>query len=264
MSAALLSCVLLLSAKDATDPDRLDDATLAERADAAFAEGVRLRSDADAARPCFRRAADYYEALRRRGVRNPALFRNLGNALLLADDLPGAILSYRRGLRLAPHDAELRACLAAARAQVMTPPAQPKEERPPLRTRVPPAWWFGGAALLYGLACVGVLRWRMTRRTQPLWFTVVWLGAAASLTVGGVEAVRVGRSDDRTLVVISEDGTVLRQGNGTAYPPRLDAKLNAGVEAVLLFERDGWLQIELANGVVGWVPAKDALIDRET
>ena len=38
--------------------------------------------------------------------------------------------------------------------------------------------------------------------------------------------------------------------------------VNQGVEARLLFERDGWLQIELSGGEVGWVRAEYAVVDR--
>jgi hypothetical protein len=38
--------------------------------------------------------------------------------------------------------------------------------------------------------------------------------------------------------------------------------VNRGVEARLLFEREGWAQIELAAGEVGWVPREYLLVDR--
>src|SRR5262249_23106328 len=68
------------------------------QAETSFTEGVRLREEPDKARPQFRRSADLFAELHRRGIANPALFRDEGNACLLADDLPGAILAYRRGL----------------------------------------------------------------------------------------------------------------------------------------------------------------------
>jgi len=262
MPSVLLTCALLLPAAADADLSSPDDAAVAAQADAAFTEGVALRDDADKARPCFRRAADCYEELLRRGVANPALYRDLGNALLLADDLPGAVLAYRRGLRLAPRDEELRQSLESARSQVEAPPARPAEQRPSAWTLLRPGWWLGGAAVLYGLACVGVTRWRMTRRTAPLGGAVLLLAAVCFLAGGGVLSARAGRGDPRPVVVIARDRTPLYQGNNTAYPRRIDAPLNAGVEAVLLVERDGWLQIELADGVVGWVPADRARVDR--
>jgi hypothetical protein len=55
------------------------------------------------------------------------------------------------------------------------------------------------------------------------------------------------------LVVIADDGVLLRKGNGEAYPRRYDTPLNRGVEARLLYARGDWLQIELTSGEVGWV-----------
>src|SRR5262245_44765320 len=77
----------VVATKDAADADVL------RQAKESFAEGVRLREEPDKARPLFRKSADLFEELRRRGVANPALFRDQGNACLLADDLPGAILA---------------------------------------------------------------------------------------------------------------------------------------------------------------------------
>ena len=48
--------------------------------------------------------------------------------------------------------------------------------------------------------------------------------------------------------------TELRTGNSDEYPRRQDARLPAGVELKVLNERGGWLHVELANGVAGWVP----------
>src|SRR5438876_10378847 len=49
------------------------------------------------ARKSFQRAAARYESLLDEGFTDPDLYLNCGNAYLLADDLPKAILVYRRG-----------------------------------------------------------------------------------------------------------------------------------------------------------------------
>src|SRR4051794_7722758 len=100
---SLLCCVLL-----STDElSALGEAELLQRAEAAFQEGSRLRDSPTQARPAFARAATLYRELRRRGVRNVDLDRNTGRAALLGHNLPAAILAFRQGLRLSPHDAEL-------------------------------------------------------------------------------------------------------------------------------------------------------------
>ena len=106
-------------------------------------------------------------------------------------------------------------------------------------------------------------RWLMTRRG--------WLLAAGGLALAlvavlafllVVEMQRARFEAEHALVVIARDNVLLRKGNGDAYPPRYDTPVNHGVEARLLFARNGWLQIELNGGEVGWVPGNAALVDR--
>jgi hypothetical protein len=262
--AAATFLILLTTPAAAGD---LPDAELAGQAAAAFAEGIRLRDDAAHARPHFTRAAEGYEELRLRGVDNPALYRNLGRAYLLAGNLPRALLSYRQGLRRYPGDAGLRADLTAARERVVYPPytslGRPvPERRPPWWPHPSPGSLAGAAALSYALGWVGLTLWRMTRRGRLLTAGVAGLAVATGLVVWAVVAGREEEDAEvHPAVVVAADGVRLRRGDGPAYPPRYDTPLNRGVEARLLFQRDDWLQIEMADGEVGWVPRKAVLVD---
>jgi hypothetical protein len=62
-------------------------------------------------------------------------------------------------------------------------------------------------------------------------------------------------------VVIARDGVLLRRGSSRAFPPRYETRLKAGMEGRLLFERGGWLQVELSGGEVGWVPRSAVVVD---
>ena len=240
---------------------------IAQHAEEEFRLGVEQRGDRDRAVPHFRTAADYFDELRRRGASNPELYRNLGNACLLADDLPQAVLAYRRGLRLSPTDADLLAGLDEARKRVNYSTEggfgrPPDDRRPPWLPRVGSEWFFAAAAVFYVAACFLFTRWLMTRRGRLLASSVVLAIAAAGLTVLIVLAVQSEREErERPLVVVSQDGLILRKGDGLTYPPRYDTPLNRGVEARQLFERDGWMQIELTGGEVGWAPRESLLID---
>lgn len=68
----------------------------------------------------------------------------------------------------------------------------------------------------------------------------------------------------QSLVVIAEDGVLLRKGNHENFPPRYETPLNRGVEAQLLFERGDWLQIQLGGGEIGWVRRTLVLRDDQT
>jgi hypothetical protein len=241
---------------------------LAAQARAAFAEGVRLREEPDRARPLFRRAANLFEELRRRGAANPALFRDSGDACLLADDLPGAILAYRRGLRLAPNDRDLQLLLAAAREQVVyvqpgTFSRPPSSSRPPWLPRLPVRAGLMLAGAGYALAWVSLARWWMVRRGPFLSLGLAAFAVTALLAAGvTVEDLQDRDEEARPLVVIAADGVLLRKGNAGAYPRRYEAPVNRGVEARLLFRRGDWVQIELSGGETGWVPRAYVLIDR--
>jgi tetratricopeptide (TPR) repeat protein len=243
------------------------DQTILERAEKEFQEGVSLRQDREQARPHFRKAADYLEALRQNGVANALFYRNLGNAHLLADHLPQAILSYRRGLCLSPEDAVLRECLAEARQRVAYPPSRDlgrpqNENRPPWMPYVRTQWLIGAAFVCYVLGCVFTTRWRMVRRPRFLAGGIIFL--VLSAFCGGWLVIRAAEDRDRAvhpLVVIARDGVLVRRGNSMAFPVRYDTPLNRGVEARLLYERAGWLQIQLFGGEIGWVPHEAALVD---
>ncbi len=261
MTLAVL-LVLLLPTADGTDLE------LAGRAETAFQDGVKLRAKGEHALDQFRTAAVCYEELRRRGIENAELEQNLGNAYYLADDLPRAILAYRRGLRRAPLDPTLRDCLSEAREQVVYPD-NTVFGRPALLATRPflPGWLnnclLAAAALLYAAGCTMVARLLMVRRWRWLVGGTVALLAAGLLTwFLGQYARTLAAEDAHPLVVIAEDGVLLRKGDGLAFPPRYDTVVNRGVEARLLFERDGWVQIELSGGEVGWVLGEYVLVDR--
>jgi hypothetical protein len=251
--------VTLALAAVATPPS---DADLLVAAESAFAEGLRLRAKGERGAGAFRQAARAYEELRDRGAENPDLYRNLGNARLLAGDLPRAILAYRLGLRLAPADDGLRRLLTSAREQVVfaegSALGRPVEEIRPGWLRAPrPGWLFGLAVVAYSAGCVCLTRWWMLRQGRLLVCAVVALAVAAGL--GGRVAVQWWSGPPRPIVVVARDGVFLRKGNGTAFPPWFDTPLNRGVEAELVHESGGWLQVELPGGEVGWVSAAEVV-----
>ena len=107
----------------------------------------------------------------------------------------------------------------------------------------------------------------MTRRGWLLVVAVICLLAASQptslLTLFLLDADRRHHADaERTLVVIKDDGVLLRKGDSLKYPPRYKTPLNRGVEARLVRERGEWAQIELVGGEIGWVPRSFVLIDR--
>lgn len=260
---------LIVAALHAGEVDltRLTPTELKDRGEAAFADGSRHRDDPDAARPCFHSAANCFEELRRRGARNATLYRNLGHSYLLCGDLPQAILSYRRGLRFTPGDGDLNAGLLVAREHVTYPPGSRLGRPGPAGraswlARVSGEWVVAGAAFFYIGACASLTRWLMTRRGLVLAAALAALVGAGLLTAVAVAEARGTPSGP--LVVIADDGVLLRRGDSLSYPPRYETPINRGVEGHLLAERGNWLQIELSGGEAGWVMREYVLVDEDS
>jgi hypothetical protein len=102
----------------------------------------------------------------------------------------------------------------------------------------------------------------MTRRRLLLAGSLAALSGAGLLTFVAVSDA--AGKPSKPLVVIAEDGVLLRKGDGLSFPPRYPTPVNRGVEGQLLAERGKWLQIELSGGEVGWLMREYALVDRES
>jgi hypothetical protein len=244
------------------------DRDVLTQAEAAFQRGTTARSRPSKARKAFAESADAYETLYQLGARNAELCRDEAHAAWLSGRLPLAILAYRRGLRLAPADAELQEELEQARDAVFYPPAAPV--RPP-----PPAWptwlpWPTPGLLLilaltaYVIGWTATVRWLMVRRVRP-----VLVGLAAFLSAAILGGWWAWDEADylwevqHPLVIVRADGAALRTGNGPSYPRHETLPtLARGMEARQLFERGDWLQVEFPGDLIGWVRAADVLVDR--
>jgi hypothetical protein len=243
--------------RGATDPGLVDAAT-------AYYAGLAERADSAKAREHFARAAGAYEAAWDRGARTPAVARNMAQARYLTGDLGRCIGDYRQGLKVFPHDADLRNGLAFARGRVEYPLVGDLADM--ARPRDPPSLLDRLAVSPTRLAVIALGLWTVG------WFVLAraWITARGGLALSGGSLVLLAMliggwlewEDARMrarwaepAAVVSAPGTDLRTGNSGEYAKRIDGRLPAGVEVRVLNERGGWLQLELADGTVGWAPA---------
>jgi hypothetical protein len=215
------------------------------------------------------RAGKCYDKLMAMGFDHPDLFLGCGNSHLLADDLPNAILAYRRGISHYPLNAALWNNLELARDQVAYPGSAARhrpsgEDWPPFLPGPTPNDVLFSALTLHGLAWVAVTAWLMTRRR---WVAVTAAALfAAALLAGGLWAYlqyRIAEDQRQPLVVVAVNGMTLRRGNGTLYPRHPDLpQVNRGMEGRLLSERGEWVQVQFPGGEIGWLPSAAVLVDR--
>jgi len=177
------------------------------------------------------------------------------------DTLARRVNDLRRGLMADPSSKKLHAELEIARSEVPYPEADMRPSGNRWRYWLPPAGLGAvavGGCLLGGAALV---RWRNVR--APVWLFTAMLAFLVAMVsaVGRVVDSRQRSNDESSTPVVLKATTELRRGNGPDYPKRIETPLPAGVEARRLFERGDWLQVELANGIVGWVPRESAFAD---
>jgi len=231
---------------------------------AAFMEGRRLLAAGKDARPEFRRAEEQFREATNEWLPTPGMCTNMGNAAFLAGDLPYAILAFRAGLYLDRHDPVLQANLAYARAQVVYPPGARGRPAADPWPRWLPRWntgtMLGTGLVAYSLAWIGALAW--WRRRGPWLATValVGFGLAAAAVYGWRLQLTQWRMDvEFPPIVIAEEYTPLRTGNGPSYPRHPDLPmLRRGMEARRLAVRGDWIQVQFASGETGWIPITDA------
>lgn len=234
-------------------------------ASAMYTLGLEQRADTEHAQQAFRDAAFAYERVWERGGQTPDVAANMGQAYFLAGELNQSIVAYRRGLAHFPQDRTLRAGLSEVRARVAYPRtgelaemARPRDPQP-FAGDVPP-----------------ILLWVVFMTCHAFgWYALVraWLhgpwsrwALGASFVVGSLafgtwfvwQSQQAADYWQQPTAVVRSGGVELRLGNSNEYPRRFDGRFPEGVELAILGERGGWLQVELANGMVGWIPQQAA------
>jgi hypothetical protein len=82
------------------------------------------------------------------------------------------------------------------------------------------------------------------------------MSALSLLFAGSLAADEISYNKNRPGVIISSEVSA-RKGNSETYESSFKEPLHSGTEFILLEERGGWLNIELADARTCWVPAKD-------
>jgi len=245
-------------AQDAT----LERASTLEDALAKFEQASALpRAESAKALRLYRESADAYEALISSGVRNGAVYYNLGNTYYRLGDIGRAILAYRRAECYEPRNAEVLANLRTARSLRIN------QIEVPARSRLVQNllfWQAHTSARGRGVfaAVVFTLAWGflIARLFTPRrWLVGLFLGCIVLAAAAGVSAAWQ-LHHERTHpdgVILAED-VVARTGNGPSYQPKFEENLQPGVEFTLMEHRGDWLRIRLPNDEQGWIPADTA------
>ncbi|MDA9858636.1 BatD family protein [Rubripirellula sp.] len=196
------------------------------------------------------------------GVQNDDLYFNLGSLYQRTGDLGRAAAYYRRALRLNPIEPRYQTWLGEVETELGLS-----------RTRMADSGW---GDWLSSWHAVIPLRWSLTTFVIAwfaFWLLVVLrlLGMRSFSTpaaiccflvlveagiVFGSKFTEFVRDDTAVLVV---DRVTLRDGDGEAFGTVIELASAAGRPVKCIASRGRWIQIQLDNGTVGWVPADTAV-----
>lgn len=225
------------------------------------------RTPTGAEQDLFRRANAAYEAsdwngaitaydqLLKEGLQSPALYLNHGNASLKAGHLGAAILSYRRALRLAPGDEDVRTNLDYARRR--TQDARPQELADPFpwltRLRPGPDRAAGLFVLFLNVAALAFAAMKVLRIRSPFLAPVLGAGAGLALLFGLVFFWEYRVEAARREGVVMVEAADVRSGPGDSYTVAF--QVHEGTELSLGRGSSGWLEVSVTPELKGWVPA---------
>ena len=252
----LLSGLLMASVALAKDAE--SHRALLREGLSAFDDAIASNRDDESAHENYARSAAAFEALVADGVRNPAIYYNLGNAYYRLGDVGRSVLNYRRAERLDPGDAGITSNLRLARQRV-TPLIKPTEEAQIWRqlffwhfsTSRSARLWAGIMLSSLGWALLLLAVWMRRRAWGIVAGIVVLHGLGAGLSVAWDL-----RSESQTPpAVIVHGEPILRLGRGEGQDAALSDPLGPGIELAVLSERAGWLEVALVDGQMGWLPA---------
>ncbi len=223
-----------------------DTRTLNDEAEAAYAKGD------------YAAALALYDSIHTAET-SAALLFNIANCHMKLGDVPHAVLFFERAARLQPGAEDIRANLDYARSQVVD------------RVNELPAFTLGSlwdrmrggkdidqwarrslwaCLLFFALATALVF---VRHRT---WSRVLIVAAALSLVLTGLSiglaAYRVNEVTDRSQAIIIQPKVDVRgeprEGATTVFV------LHEGTKVNVLQETNGWFEIKLSSGTVGWAP----------
>lgn len=189
-----------------------------------------------------------------------ALYFNMGNCHFKLNDLSHAILFYERALLLSPGDEDIQANLDLARTMTVDrvneiPGFTLGSSWDRFRGAGDPDQWarrsLWAGLLFFALLAGAVLTQRsLARRSFLVGAGVMLVITTASMAFAWDRHAEVTAHDHAIVIAPKVDvSSEPRSGSTVLFV------LHEGTKVNVLQERNGWMEVKLANGNVGWMPA---------
>ncbi|MGA9115537.1 MAG: tetratricopeptide repeat protein [Bacteroidota bacterium] len=208
-------------------------------------------------------ARGHYERLVAEGYESASLFFNLGNACYRMGDLPRAILHYERARRLAPGDEDILHNLQLASQQVPDrieemPRLALEEYRDEVDARLTAdaRTWLAYGFLAASAGCYGAFLLAGGYRTRRMLFFGGGAAAALCVLFLALTILKIRVEGRAETAVVTAGLTTLKnspeEGSTDAFV------LHGGAKVRILNRVGDWMEVRIADGKVGWMPAADA------
>jgi len=237
----VLGGLSLLGRPAGAQPDSLDQRF--EAATTAYTQGQ------------YARAVDAYRALLADGYTSGALYYNLGNAYVRLDQLGQAIRYYEKARRLRPSDPRTAHNLEQARRRAGVYPSvlPPRGLQGLVQDGSPLAFFLAGWLLLGSGLAVAVV-WGAPGSARSWRHPLVWGPVAGGLLLVAVAmGTSFAQSQERRAIVVARQAPLRAAPTPTAAA---DTTLPEGAMLAVQRHQAQWTQVRLADGTVGWVPAR--------
>jgi len=235
-------------------------ACLAFVAIVSFAQSSKEKADALYEQENFQAAAAAYEAILSKEGVAPEVYYNLGNCYYKIDDIPHAILSYERALKLDPGDNDIRANLALARGKTIDKVTPPSEMffvtwwRNLTNIMSVNAWSAWGIAS-FVLMLIGILTYmfvpKLLFRKIGIYGAIVLLVVCLISNLAALTQ-RITNNEESAAVVIESAVVVKSSPSETSTDLFL---IHEGTKVEIIdSSMKQWMEVKLEEGKQGWIP----------
>lgn len=210
----------------------------------------------------YKQAVEYYTSVIDRGFSSSDLYYNLANSYFKLNDIPSAILYYEKALKLDPKDEDINFNLSLANSRIIDK-IEPVPElflkkwwKQLLNLMSPDRWIWAGITLFIAflfLLTVFIVTRSLALRRTAFWSGVVVLVVLLYAFYSGLHGYH-NLKQEKEGIIFTPTVTVKSSPSENSVDLFV---IHEGTKVRLMEKIEGWTEIKIANGSLGWVKNSD-------
>jgi tetratricopeptide (TPR) repeat protein len=203
-------------------------------------------------------AVSQYESILATGYESAGLYFNLGNAYFKVNNIPAAILYFEKARKLDPTDENIRFNLGLANSRII-------DKMEPLPEFFLRTWWksardffssdqwakFGVAGFILALFCLSffIISRSVFMRKISFWVGILMFASMSLSLLFSLSGYRE-YSSQSSAIIFTPTVTVKSSPSDASVDLFV---IHEGIKVAITDRVEGWSEVHLANGNVGWV-----------